>query len=214
MSGAELTPRGLLVIPRVVAYNVGNETLDRTIEIWLVDASNGTAGADTIRNQGLVIALGFDSKPEVDNLSLTVCMKDDWTHPSQPPVPLDPNHQQAKDFAKGLKDLLGGNCPWKWKAWFLDSGKITAPIPAKPECEADLVTYRVKNFKPNKARGFHVVPVVIATPGTDPASHYVLGLGVYTQSKDASVTVHDFMTLAYEMHAPDRPALPQKPACP
>src|SRR5262249_42566515 len=115
-----LTPRGLLVIPRVVAYDSANETLDRTIEIWLVDASNGIDGPDAIRTQGLVIALGFDSRPEVDAVSFTVCLKDDWTHPTQlPPVALDPNHQQAKDFAKGLKDLLGHNCPWRWKAWLL-----------------------------------------------------------------------------------------------
>jgi hypothetical protein len=148
-------------------------------------------------------------------VKFTVCIKDDWQNPTQAAVTLDSSANEAKDFKSGLKELLDGG-PWKWNAWFLAPGQITAPIPAKPECEAYLVTYQVKKFKPKKARGFHVVPVAIATPGIDPATHFVLGLGVYSQGKDpnGTVTVHDFMTLGYEMHAPNRPPLPVKPVCP
>jgi hypothetical protein len=217
MSGPEQLRQGLAIIPRQVSYSSSSSKLLRTTEIWLVDEGDGASGPSVVREQGLVIAFGFDNKPAVDDLHLTVCIRDHWQQPCQDWVKLDDTAQEAKDFAKLLTELLDQG-PWKWKAWKLAPSAITVPEPAHPQCEAILVEYEVHGFKPKKQRGFHVVPIAVSALGV-PASkqHYVLGLAVYTQHnmQGGAVNVEDFVTVTYPTVAPFRPTvlLPQAPVC-
>jgi hypothetical protein len=209
-----------MIIPRAVTYNATAKTLARTTEIWLVDQGNGASGPDTVRNQGLVIAFGFESgigigKLTVDGVKLTVCVRDKWETPCHPWITLDGTAKEATNFAAMLDGLLT-NGPWKWKAWKLGPGEIAIPETNPPECEAVLVEYVAKNFKPKKARGFHVVPVAVSALNASLPDHYILGLAVYTQHEDPNkvFVVDDFMTMACAMKAPTRlQPLPPEPSC-
>lgn len=216
MSGPGPLRQGLLIIPRAITYNSAAKTLTRKTEIWLVDEGNGASGPPVLRNAGLLIAFGFDNKPKVDDIRLTVCIRDKWGTPCQEPwIDLDGSTQKAKNFKKLLEDLLDAG-PWTWKAWELAPHAISIPETSPAQCEGILVEYTVKNFKPKKSRGFHVVPVAVSAIGVpESQQHYILGLGVYTQHvNDGGVEVNDFMTMAYAMKAGEpRPKLPSEPNC-